>query len=183
MSRGEFQLRMGLTRLEEGPPPHVATSLLSALPSASDAEHSLQASARHARQDEDAGEASFPGIDLRQGTQTRPLPGCAFPRALPIRHAVPGGGPRGNSHLPLLSYRTPQAYPDHQSPRAASRREPTSLQGAPAFPSEASCLTLMYTTLITTSRRWRGVRMTIQTLRQLDCLRAEMAPSTWNEAA
>jgi transposase-like protein len=53
----------------------------------------------------------------------------------------------------------------------------------PRFPSEGSCLTLMYATLITASRRWRGVKMTTQILRQLDRLRAERTPSTLNEAA
>jgi putative transposase len=53
----------------------------------------------------------------------------------------------------------------------------------PRFPTETSCLSLMYATLITASRRWRGVRMTTQILRQLDRLRAERTPSTLNEAA
>lgn len=53
----------------------------------------------------------------------------------------------------------------------------------PRFPSERSCLSLMYATLITASRRWRGVRMTTQILRQLDQLRAEKTSSTMSEAA
>jgi putative transposase len=42
----------------------------------------------------------------------------------------------------------------------------------PRFPSERSCLTLMYATLITASRTWRGVPMTAKILRALDKLRA-----------
>jgi transposase-like protein len=53
----------------------------------------------------------------------------------------------------------------------------------PRFPSEASCLTLMHATLVTASRKWRGVPMTTHTLRQLDRLRVERTPSTLNEAA
>jgi transposase-like protein len=53
----------------------------------------------------------------------------------------------------------------------------------PRFPSEASCLSLMYATLITASRRWRGIRMTTHILRKLDRLRVERTPSTLNEAA
>jgi transposase-like protein len=53
----------------------------------------------------------------------------------------------------------------------------------PRFPSEASCLTLMHATLITASRKWRGVPMTTHILRQLDRLRVERTPSTLNEAA
>lgn len=42
----------------------------------------------------------------------------------------------------------------------------------PRFPSERSCLTLMYATLITASRTWRGIPMTAKILRALDTLRA-----------
>ncbi len=42
----------------------------------------------------------------------------------------------------------------------------------PRFPSERSCLTLMYATLITASRTWRGIPMTAKILRALDKLRA-----------
>jgi putative transposase len=41
----------------------------------------------------------------------------------------------------------------------------------PRFPSERSCLTLMYATLITASRTWRGIPMTPKILRALDKLR------------
>ena len=42
----------------------------------------------------------------------------------------------------------------------------------PRFPTERSCLTLMYATLITASRTWRGIPMTPKILRALDTLRA-----------
>jgi len=42
----------------------------------------------------------------------------------------------------------------------------------PRFPGERSCLTLMYATLITASRTWRGIPMTPNILRALDRLRA-----------
>jgi len=43
----------------------------------------------------------------------------------------------------------------------------------PRFPTEASCLTLVYAALMTASRTWRGVPMTSAILRQLDSLRAK----------
>jgi transposase-like protein len=45
----------------------------------------------------------------------------------------------------------------------------------PRFPGERSCLTLMYATLITASRTWRGIVMTPRILRALDKLRAVTA--------
>jgi transposase-like protein len=44
----------------------------------------------------------------------------------------------------------------------------------PRFPTERSCLTLLYATLITASRRWRGVPMTPAMVRQLEALRTEV---------
>ena len=38
----------------------------------------------------------------------------------------------------------------------------------PRFPTEMSCLTLVYASLVTASRKWRGVLMTPKILRQLD---------------
>ena len=43
----------------------------------------------------------------------------------------------------------------------------------PRFPTERSCLALLYATLITASATWRGVRMTPAILRKLDALRKE----------
>ena len=52
----------------------------------------------------------------------------------------------------------------------------------PRFPSERSCLTLLYATLITASRTWRGIVMTPTILRALDRLRA-VTPLTGKEQA
>jgi putative transposase len=52
----------------------------------------------------------------------------------------------------------------------------------PRFPTERSCLTLLYATLMTASKRWRGIPMTAAILRQLDQLRAEMTPPRKEEA-
>ena len=41
----------------------------------------------------------------------------------------------------------------------------------PRFPSERSCLALVFASLITASQRWRGIRMTPKILRALDALR------------
>ena len=53
----------------------------------------------------------------------------------------------------------------------------------PRFPTERSCLSLLFATLITASRRWRGVKMTPQIIRQLDRLRAERTSKTTREVA
>lgn len=52
----------------------------------------------------------------------------------------------------------------------------------PRFPGERSCLTLMYATLITASRTWRGIPMTAKILRALDTLRA-VPPAPGKELA
>jgi len=44
----------------------------------------------------------------------------------------------------------------------------------PRFPTERSCLSLMYATLITASQTWRGVKMTPKIRRVLDQMRATM---------
>ena len=41
----------------------------------------------------------------------------------------------------------------------------------PRFPTERSCLSLLFATLITASARWRGVKMTPAIVRKLDALR------------
>lgn len=43
----------------------------------------------------------------------------------------------------------------------------------PRFPTERSCLALVFASLITASAKWRGIRMTPRILRQLDALRSE----------
>jgi len=47
----------------------------------------------------------------------------------------------------------------------------------PRFPTERSCLTLLYASLVTASKRWHGVTMTPAVLKQLQQLRAETATS------
>jgi transposase-like protein len=47
----------------------------------------------------------------------------------------------------------------------------------PRFPTERSCLALLYASLITASRHWRGIPMTAVMLRQLAQLRAEAEPA------
>ena len=53
----------------------------------------------------------------------------------------------------------------------------------PRFPTERSCLSLLYATLITASARWRGVVMTPVILRKLDRLRGETTTRTEEVAA
>jgi transposase-like protein len=52
----------------------------------------------------------------------------------------------------------------------------------PRFPSERSCLTLLYATLITASKQWRGVTMTPAIVKELGRLRAVFAPGTKEQA-
>jgi len=53
----------------------------------------------------------------------------------------------------------------------------------PRFPTERSCLSLLYASLITASAKWRGVIMTPAILRKLDRLRAEITTRTEEMAA
>jgi putative transposase len=53
----------------------------------------------------------------------------------------------------------------------------------PRFPTERSCLSLLFATLITASKRWRGVPMTPAIVRKLDRLRSEMAKAPTAEVA
>jgi putative transposase len=53
----------------------------------------------------------------------------------------------------------------------------------PRFPTERSCLTLLYASLRTASRHWRGIPMTASALRQLQQLRSTMIPARKEEAA
>jgi putative transposase len=53
----------------------------------------------------------------------------------------------------------------------------------PRFPSERSCLSLLYASLITASAKWRGVTMTPAILRKLDRLRMETITETEEKAA
>jgi transposase-like protein len=53
----------------------------------------------------------------------------------------------------------------------------------PRFPTERSCLSLLYATLITASAKWRGVIITPAILRKLDKLRTETTTKTEEMAA
>lgn len=48
----------------------------------------------------------------------------------------------------------------------------------PRFPTEKSCLSLFYATLIDSSKRWHGVNMSIDTMKKLDELWEEVLPET-----
>ena len=52
----------------------------------------------------------------------------------------------------------------------------------PRFPTERSCLSLLYASLIAASKHWRGVPMSAATLRQLQQLRVAIAVPTKKEA-
>jgi transposase-like protein len=86
----------------------------------------------------------------------------------------------------LIYLRFPEAH--HRRIRTTNRLE--RLNGEtrrrtkviPRFPTERSCLTLLYATLMTASKRWRGMPMTAAMLRQLAQLRAETTPMTKEEA-
>ena len=52
----------------------------------------------------------------------------------------------------------------------------------PRFPSERSCLSLLFASLVTASKRWRGVKMTPAAIKQLQLLRGEIA-TMWSQKA
>lgn len=52
----------------------------------------------------------------------------------------------------------------------------------PRFPTERSCLTLLFASLVTASKRWRGVKMTPAAIKQLQLLRAETATTSGQKA-
>ena len=52
----------------------------------------------------------------------------------------------------------------------------------PRFPTERSCLSLLYATLITASKHWRGIPLTVSHVKQLQQLRAAIAAPTKEEA-
>lgn len=51
----------------------------------------------------------------------------------------------------------------------------------PRFPTERSCLTLLFATLMTASKQWRGVPMTPAMVRQLQALRSQTDASAAKE--
>jgi transposase-like protein len=72
--------------------------------------------------------------------------------------------------------RFPAAH--HRRIRTTNRLERLTGEGRrrtkviPRFPTERSCLTLLFASLMTASQRWRGVPITPAILRQLETLRA-----------
>jgi transposase-like protein len=52
----------------------------------------------------------------------------------------------------------------------------------PRFPTERSCLALLFASLVTASKRWRGVKMTPAAIKQLQLLRGETAVSAGQKA-
>jgi putative transposase len=78
--------------------------------------------------------------------------------------------------------RFPEAH--HRRTRTTNRLERLNGEGRrrtkviPRFPTERSCLSLLYASLIAASKHWRGIPMTAQILRQLQQLRAAIAVPT-----
>jgi putative transposase len=52
----------------------------------------------------------------------------------------------------------------------------------PRFPTERSCLSLLYASLITASKHWRGIPMTVAHVKQLQQLRAAITAPTKEDA-
>jgi putative transposase len=82
--------------------------------------------------------------------------------------------------------RFPEAH--HRRIRTTNRLERLNGEGRrrtkviPRFPTERSCLTLLYASLVAASKLWRGIPMTAAMLRQVAQLRAETAPASKEEA-
>jgi len=78
--------------------------------------------------------------------------------------------------------RFPEAH--HRRIRTTNRLERLNGEGRrrtkviPRFPTERSCLTLLYATLITASKQWRGLTMTTAIGKELQALRAASTPTT-----
>src|ERR1041384_6949863 len=53
----------------------------------------------------------------------------------------------------------------------------------PRFPTERSCLSLLFASLVTASKRWRGVKMTPAATKQLQLLRTETSTATSSQKA
>jgi transposase-like protein len=77
--------------------------------------------------------------------------------------------------------RFPEAH--HRRIRTTNRLERLNGEGRrrtkviSRFPTVRSCLTLLYASLVAASKLWRGIPMTVVTLRQLAQLRAATAPA------
>lgn len=81
----------------------------------------------------------------------------------------------------VIYLRFPEAH--HRRIRTTNRLERLNGEGRrrtkviPRFPTERSCLTLLYASLMAASKQWRGISMTAAMLRQLAQLRAEATPA------
>jgi hypothetical protein len=101
-------------------------------------------------------------------------------------HAAPGAAPPRYRSARIVR-RFPAAH--HQRIRTTNRLE--RLNGEtrrrtkviPRFPTARSCLSLLCATLITASKRWRGIPMTVADVKQLQQLRAAIAVPTKEDAA
>lgn len=86
----------------------------------------------------------------------------------------------------IIYLRFPEAH--HRRIRTTNRLERLNGESRrrtkviPRFPTERSCLTLLYASLMAASQLWRGIPMTAAMLRQLAQLRAETMPTTKEEA-
>jgi putative transposase len=82
--------------------------------------------------------------------------------------------------------RFPQTH--HQRIRTTNRLERLNGESRrrtkviPRFPTERSCLSLLYASLITASKHWRGIPMTVADMKQLRQLRAAIAEPQREEA-
>lgn len=82
--------------------------------------------------------------------------------------------------------RFPEAH--HRRIRTTNRLERLNGEGRrrtkviPRFPTERSCLTLLYASLIAASKHWRGIPMTAAMVRQLQPLRIAIRPARNDEA-
>jgi len=82
--------------------------------------------------------------------------------------------------------RFPEAH--HQRIRTTNRLERLNGESRrrtkviPRFPTERACLSLLYASLITASKHWRGMPMTVSDVKQLQQLRAAIAAPTKEEA-
>ena len=83
--------------------------------------------------------------------------------------------------------RFPEAH--HQRIRTTNRLERLNGESRrrtkviPRFPTERSCLSLSYARLITASKHWRGIQMTVRDVKPLQQLRAAIAVPAKEEAA
>jgi transposase-like protein len=77
----------------------------------------------------------------------------------------------------------------HQRIRTTNRLERLNGEGRrrtkviPRFPTERACLSLLYASLITASKRWHGIQMTVRAVKQLQQLRSEIAAPAKQEVA